>query len=50
MGKILTEIAQQLKEAKGKVQLIYAFNGTGKTQHAFERSRRGANADRKGDC
>lgn len=32
MGKTLTEIAQQLKEAKGKIQLIYAFNGTGKTR------------------
>ena len=44
MGKSLTEIAQQLKEAVHKtkavtekvsdvkVQLIYAFNGTGKTR------------------
>lgn len=32
MGKTLTEIAQQLKEANKKVQLIYAFNGTGKTR------------------
>ena len=32
MGKALTEIARQLKEAKKKVQLIYAFNGTGKTR------------------
>lgn len=31
MGKTLTEIAQQLKDANKKVQLIYAFNGTGKT-------------------
>jgi len=32
MGKTLTEIAQQLKDANRKVQLIYAFNGTGKTR------------------
>lgn len=32
MGKKLTEIAQQLKDAGKKVQLIYAFNGTGKTR------------------
>lgn len=32
MGKTLIEIAQQLKDAEKKVQLIYAFNGTGKTR------------------
>jgi hypothetical protein len=32
MGKPLKEIAQQLKDANKKVQLIYAFNGTGKTR------------------
>ena len=32
MGKTLTEIAQQLKDSNKKVQLIYAFNGTGKTR------------------
>lgn len=32
MGKTLTETAQQLKDANKKVQLIYAFNGTGKTR------------------
>lgn len=32
MSKTLTEVAQQLKGAKKKVQLIYAFNGTGKTR------------------
>ena len=32
MSKTLTEIAQQLKAANKKVQLIYAFNGTGKTR------------------
>ena len=28
MGQTLTEIAQTLKDANKKVQLIYAFNGT----------------------
>lgn len=32
MGKTLTEIAQQLRHANKKVQLLYAFNGTGKTR------------------
>ncbi|NML26197.1 AAA family ATPase [Zoogloea dura] len=32
MGKTLTEISQQLRAANKKVQLIYAFNGTGKTR------------------
>lgn len=32
MGKTLTKVAQQLKDANKKVQLIYAFNGTGKTR------------------
>ncbi|HDT5218263.1 anticodon nuclease [Enterobacter roggenkampii] len=32
MSKTLAEIAQQLKDANKKVQLIYAFNGTGKTR------------------
>ncbi|PLY11116.1 MAG: anticodon nuclease [Arcobacter sp.] len=32
MGKILEEIAQDLKDSQKKVQLIYAFNGTGKTR------------------
>lgn len=32
MGKTLTEIAQQPKDANKKVQLIYAFNGAGKTR------------------
>lgn len=32
MSKTLPEIAQQLKNADKKVQLIYAFNGTGKTR------------------
>ncbi|MEI3559279.1 MAG: hypothetical protein V8Q21_08985 [Akkermansia muciniphila] len=32
MGKTLTEIAQELKNSPKKVQLIYAFNGAGKTR------------------
>lgn len=36
MSKSLTEIAQQLKAANKKVQLIYAFNGTGKTRLSRE--------------
>lgn len=36
MGKTLTEIAHQLKGADKKVQLIYAFNGTGKTRLSRE--------------
>lgn len=36
MGKTLTEIAHQLKDANKKVQLIYAFNGTGKTRLSRE--------------
>lgn len=32
MGKTLTAIADQLRDANKKVQLIYAFNGTGKTR------------------
>lgn len=36
MGQILTEIAQELKNANKKVQLIYAFNGVGKTRLSRE--------------
>lgn len=36
MGKTLAEIAEQLKAADKKVQLIYAFNGTGKTRLSRE--------------
>ena len=32
MGSSLTEIAQELIDANKKVQLIYAFNGIGKTR------------------
>ena len=32
MSKTLTAIAEQLRDAHKKVQLIYAFNGTGKTR------------------
>ncbi|MCI1047789.1 AAA family ATPase [Caballeronia zhejiangensis] len=36
MSKTLIEIAQQLKDANKKVQLVYAFNGTGKTRLSRE--------------
>ena len=36
MSKKLTDIAQQLKDANKKVQLIYAFNGVGKTRLSRE--------------
>lgn len=36
MSQTLTEIAQQLKDANKKVQLIYAFNGGGKTRLSRE--------------
>lgn len=36
MSKTLTEVAQQLKDANKKVQLLYAFNGTGKTRLSRE--------------
>lgn len=36
MGYALTEIAQQLKDSPKKVQLIYAFNGMGKTRLSRE--------------
>jgi wobble nucleotide-excising tRNase len=36
MGKTLSEITQQLKSSDKKVQLIYAFNGTGKTRLSRE--------------
>lgn len=36
MSKSLREIAQQLKDANKKVQLIYAFNGVGKTRLSRE--------------
>jgi hypothetical protein len=36
MSKTLAEMAQQLKTANKKVQLIYAFNGTGKTRLSGE--------------
>jgi ABC-type cobalamin/Fe3+-siderophores transport system ATPase subunit len=36
MSKTLTEIALQLKDTNKKVQLIYAFNGTGKTRLSRE--------------
>lgn len=36
MGNTLTEIAQKLKDTDKKVQLIYAFNGVGKTRLSRE--------------
>lgn len=36
MGQTLTEIARSLKNSDKKVQLIYAFNGTGKTRLSRE--------------
>lgn len=36
MGKTLTEVAQTLKNTDKKVQLIYAFNGVGKTRLSRE--------------
>lgn len=36
MGQSLTDIAQQLKASNKKVQLIYAFNGSGKTRLSRE--------------
>ena len=36
MGKTLTKIAQTLKDTDKKVQLIYAFNGVGKTRLSRE--------------
>ena len=36
MSKSLNEIAQDLKASPKKVQLIYAFNGTGKTRLSRE--------------
>lgn len=36
MGKSLTEITKEIKDSNKKVQLIYAFNGTGKTRLSSE--------------
>lgn len=36
MGQSLTQISQELKASNKKVQLIYAFNGTGKTRLSRE--------------
>ena len=32
MGQTLTEIAEELQKSTKRVQLIYAFNGIGKTR------------------
>jgi hypothetical protein len=36
MSQTLTEIAQSIKDSPKKVQLIYAFNGVGKTRLSRE--------------
>lgn len=36
MGKLLNEVAEELKSSNKKVHLIYAFNGTGKTRLSRE--------------
>ena len=36
MGSTLKEIAEQLRKCTKKVQLIYAFNGVGKTRLSRE--------------
>lgn len=36
MGKTLREIAEELRSSSKKVQLIYAFNGVGKTRLSRE--------------
>ena len=36
MGQSLIEIAQTLRDTNKKVQLIYAFNGVGKTRLSRE--------------
>lgn len=36
MGKTLIEVARQLRDTDKKVQLVYAFNGTGKTRLSRE--------------
>jgi len=45
MGKTLAEVARQLQDANKKVQLIYAFNGVGKTRlpRAFKQLVAGGN-------
>lgn len=48
MGNSLTEIAQQLKNNNKKVQLIYAFNGTGKTR--LSREFKFIKTFRRGNC
>lgn len=52
MANALREIAQQLKNANKKVQLIYAFNGTGKTRLSceFKKLVAGENAEEGADA
>lgn len=47
MGKALEEIAQELRNSDKKVQLIYAFNGVGKTR--FSRTFKELIASKQGD-
>ncbi|HKL72062.1 MAG TPA: hypothetical protein VJ855_05345, partial [Marinilabiliaceae bacterium] len=49
MGKTLTEIAQLLKKSTKKVQLIYAFNGVGKTRLSREFIKPKESADEQSD-
>ncbi|KIO47729.1 anticodon nuclease, partial [Nitrosospira sp. NpAV] len=52
MGKTLNEIAEELRNIPKKIQLIYAFNGTGKTRLSREFKRiiaRNANGAEDGD-
>lgn len=48
MGKTLTEVARQLRDTDKKVQLVYAFNGTGKTRLSREFKQIVAPKDAKG--
>lgn len=48
MGKTLEEIAQELRNSDKKVQLIYAFNGVGKTR--LSRTFKELIASKQGDC
>lgn len=50
MGQTLTEIAQTLIDASKKVQLIYAFNSTGKTRLSREFKRLIASKDTEEDA
>ena len=49
MAYTLTEIAQQLKDNKKKVQLVYGFNSSGKTRLSREFKRLITPEDGEGD-